>query len=149
MASAEKEAKMAQAFIYWKYPICKFHFTFWPVMAIHACSKGLSIQNWIKWFFKQMHKWVSRKDMLKTIYTQNTSHFKEEALQYSQVFFLGTVQKASWPGALSRTVSALIVQCCIIPAGHTVSMLCSWTWPKSGQEAFCSVWGFLVKCILY
>ncbi len=23
-----------------------------------------------------MHKWVSRKDTLKTIYTQNTSHFK-------------------------------------------------------------------------
>ncbi len=31
------------------------------------------------------------------------------------------------------------VQCCIISAGHTASMLCSWTWPHSGQEAFWSV----------
>ena len=36
-------------------------------------------------------------------------------------------------------ISALIVQCYIIPAGHTMSMLCSWTWPHSGQEAFCGV----------
>ena len=36
-------------------------------------------------------------------------------------------------------ISSVIVQCCIISAGHTVSMLCSWTWPHSGQEAFWSV----------
>ncbi len=34
---------------------------------------------------------------------------------------------------------ARLFQCCIIPAGHTVSMLRSWTWPKFGQEAFYNV----------
>ncbi len=29
-----------------------------------------------KMIFKRNHKWVSRKDMFKTIYTQNTSHFE-------------------------------------------------------------------------
>ena len=62
-----------------------------------------------------------------------------------------TVQKASWPGALSRTacqhcaclfhihVFVVLSGLYTVPAGHTMSMLCSWTWPHSGQEAFWSV----------
>ena len=43
----------------------------------------------------------------------------------------------------------LKVQCCIIPACHTVSMLRSWMWPRSGQEAFYSVWRKTVCISLY
>ncbi len=49
------------------------------------------------------------------------------------------------PCAITQFCISLIGQSCIIPAGHTtctMSMLCSWSWPHSGQKAFWSVLTF-------